>query len=71
VKNSYGSSNILICFGHFFSHIPQSVRPTHLTGLLDNFKNEYSLIADDAAANGQKYLQYIRGYHTDKIIRIK
>lgn len=66
VKNSNGSSKILICFGHIFSHIPHSTLPTHLTGLLDSFKKEYSLTTEATAAKGQKYLQYILGYHTDK-----
>lgn len=71
VKNSKGSSKILICFGQTFSHNPQSDLPTHLTGLLESFNNEYSLIVDATAPKGQKYLQYILGYHTDKIMRIK
>ena len=71
VKNSNGSSSILICLGQTFSHIPQSVLPTHLTGLRDSFKKEYSLTADAIAPNGQRYLQYILGYHTDKMIIIK
>jgi len=71
VKNSKGSSKILICFGQTFSQIPQSDLPTHLTGLLESFKNEYSLIVEATAPNGQKYLQYTLGYHIDKIMRIK
>jgi hypothetical protein len=71
VKNSKGSSNIRICFGHAFSHIPQSDLPTHLTGFLVNFRKEYSDTVEAIAAKGQKYLQYTRGYHTDNIIIIK
>ena len=69
VKNSNGSSNIRICFGQTRSHSPHSVLPTHLTGLLDSFKNEYLLITEDNAAYGQKYLQYNLGYQTDKTRR--
>ncbi len=68
VKDSKGSSNILICFGHTLSHIPHSVRPTHFTGFLDNFKNEYSPTAEATAPNGQTYLQYTLGYHIDTTI---
>jgi len=57
VKNSNGSSKILICLGHFLSQIPHSDRPTHKTGLLDSFKKENSDTTEDTAANGQKYLQ--------------
>jgi len=48
------------------SQIPHSDLPTHFTGFLDNFKKEYSVMADETAAKGQMYLQYIRGYHTER-----
>lgn len=68
VKKSKGSSNIRICFGQTSSQIPHSDLPTHFTGLRDSFKKEYSVTAEEIAANGHIYLQYIRGYQTDNMI---
>lgn len=48
------------------SQIPHSDLPTHLTGFLDNFKKEKSVTTEETAAKGQIYLQYIRGYHTER-----
>ncbi|GAH00593.1 unnamed protein product [marine sediment metagenome] len=68
VKKSNGSSNIRICFGQTSSQTPHSDRPTHFTGFRASFKKEYSDTAEEIAANGHTYLQYILGYQTDNII---
>ena len=68
MKKSNGSSRIRICFGQTSSQMPHSDLPTHLTGFLANFNNEYSVTAEETAAKGQIYLQYTRGYQNDRTI---